>query len=174
GSNVHNSAITNQGGLMANAKPIREGFHTLTPALIVKNAGKAIDFYKKVFDAQELSRFEMPGTGKIMHAEVKIGDSMLMLAEEMPEQGCVAPSSQSGTPPVSLYLYVENVDTVFNRAVESGAKVRMAVADMFWGDRWGQFADPDGQLWSVATHKEDVPDAEMGKRAQEFMKSQKK
>ena len=146
-------------------KPIPPGFHTATPYLTLNDAARAIDFYKRAFGAQEVMRMDGPG-GKIGHAEIKIGDSMIMLADEMPGCGSRSPQSLSGTTG-GIFLYVENADKVFNQAVSAGAQVETPLADMFWGDRYGRLKDPFGHSWSVATHKEDVAPAEMSKRMQE-------
>ncbi len=152
---------------MANSvKPIPEGYHTLTPYLVCRNAGRAIEFYKLVFGAQEYLR--MPGpAGKITHAELKIGDSMMFLCDEFGEAGSASPEA-SGSRTISLFVYVEDVDSTFNRAVAAGARVEMAVADMFWGDRYGKLTDPFGHQWSIATHKEDVAPEEVARRAQTY------
>jgi PhnB protein len=131
--------------------------------LIIGAAAAAIDFYKKAFGATELFRFPMPD-GKIGHAEIKIGDSPIMLADEFPEMGHKGPKSLGGSP-VSLMIYVEDVDTVFNRAVDAGATVKEAVQDKFYGDRIGTLTDPFGHVWHVSTHKEDVSVEEMERRA---------
>lgn len=144
-------------------KPIPEGYHTATPYLIIKGAAEAIGFYKKAFGATELFRFPAPD-GKIGHAEIKIGDSPIMLADEYPDMGYNGPKSLGGSP-VSLMIYVEDVDTVFNRAVDVGATVKEAVSDKFYGDRIGTLVDPFGHVWHVSTHKEDVSLDEMEKRA---------
>jgi PhnB protein len=141
---------------------IPTGYHTVTPYLIVRNAAAALDFYKKAFGAVELMRFPGPG-GKLMHAEMKIGDSPVMLADEMPEEGHVGPQTLGGAA-VSLLLYVENVDARFAQAIAAGATVKRAVADQFYGDRTGTLADPFGHVWSLATHKEDVSMEEMQRR----------
>ncbi len=145
----------------------RKGFHTVTPYLVVHDAAKAIDFYKRVFGAEELFRMDGP-QGKIGHAELKIGDSIIMLADEMPGAMCRSPQSLGGTS-VNIYLYVKDVDEVFQKAGAAGVKVNMPVADMFWGDRYGQFTDPFGHSWSVATHKEDVKPEELRQRAESAM-----
>jgi PhnB protein len=148
------------------AKPIPDGYHTITPALTVKNGAEAIEFYKRALGAEELMR--MPGPdGRLMHAELKIGDSRFMLGEEMPEQSCKAPISV-GAVSSSLYVYVQDVDKAFQRAVEGGAKSVMPVTDMFWGDRYGVVEDPAGHRWGLATHKEDPSPEEMARRQQEF------
>jgi PhnB protein len=143
-------------------KPIPDGYHTVTPYLIVKDAARALDFYRKAFGARELMRFPGPG-GKVLHAEIKIGDSPIMLADECPEMSARSPQALGGTP-VGIALYVEDVDAVFNRAVAAGAKVLKPVQDQFYGDRSGTVTDPFGHQWTVATHKEDVSFEEMQKR----------
>jgi PhnB protein len=151
------------------AKPIPEGMHSLTPHLVCANAAEAITFYKNAFGATEL--FRMPGRdGKIGHAQIKIGDSVVMLTDEAPQQGMLGPKSLKGTP-VSLYLYVENADKAFERAVAAGATVLMPLADMFWGDRWGLVEDTFGHHWHIASHTRDVSEDEM-KRAMQEMKCQ--
>jgi len=144
-------------------KPIPEGYHSVTPYLIIKGAADAIEVYKKAFGATELFRFPAPD-GKIGHAEIKIGDSPIMLADEFAEMGYKGPRALGGSP-VSLMIYLEDVDTVFNRAVEAGASVKQAVQDKFYGDRTGTLTDPFGHLWHVSTHKEDVSMEEMEERA---------
>ena len=144
-------------------KPVPEGFHTVTPHLTVKNAGEAIEFYKKAFGAEEIARMPGPG-GSVMHAEMRIGDSPIMLNDEFPEHGARGPKTIGGTP-VSIHLYVNDVDALFDRAVKAGAKVTMPIADMFWGDRFGKLEDPFGHQWSMATHKEDVTAEECAQRA---------
>ena len=144
-------------------KPVPDGYHTATPYLIVNGAAQAIEFYKKAFGATELMRMPQPG-GKIGHAEIKIGDSPIMLADESPDVGARSPQSIGGSP-VSIMLYVEDVDRIFSQAVAAGAKVKRPVADQFYGDRTGGIEDPFGHLWYIATHKEDVSPEEMRKRA---------
>lgn len=144
---------------------IPQGYHSLTPYLVVRDGVRAIDFYKQSFGATELSRMAGPD-GKIAHAELKIGDSIFMLSDEM--MGNRSPQSLGGSA-VSIFLYVDDVDSVFNRAVSAGAKSDMLPADMFWGDRYGKLTDPFGHLWGIATHIEDVAPAEMEKRAREAM-----
>jgi PhnB protein len=144
-------------------KPIPEGYHSVTPYLIIEGAGEAIEFYQKAFGAKELFRFPTPD-GKIGHAEIKIGDSPIMLADAYPAMGYNSPKSLGGSP-VSLMIYVENVDTVFNQAVQAGATVKEALTDKFYGDRTGSLIDPFGHVWHVSTHKEDVSVEEMEKRA---------
>jgi PhnB protein len=148
---------------MANVKPIPDGYPQLTPYLAVERAGDAIDFYSKVFGANE--RMRMPGPdGKVGHAELEIGDSMIMLADEFPDMGHRGPKAIGGTP-VTINLYVEDVDDTFRRALEEGATALRDVEDQFYGDRAGQFEDPFGHRWNIATHVEDVPPDEMEKRA---------
>ena len=149
--------------MTSRVKPIPEGYHTATPYLIVRDAARAIEFYKKAFGAKELMRMADP-SGKIGHAEIKIGDSPIMLADEAPGMGHRSPESLGGSP-VSILLYVEDVDAVFNQAVAAGAKVQRPVADQFYGDRTGGVTDPFGHVWYVATHMEDVSPEEMRKRA---------
>ena|SRR6266436_2873621 len=146
-------------------KPIPEGHHTLTPHLVVKGASEAIEFYKKAFGAEELTRMPGPDGKTIMHAALKIGDSRLFLVDEFPQMGSVGPLSLGGSP-VFIHVFVEDVDTVFNQAVSAGAEVRMPLVDAFWGDRYGQLVDPFGHKWSLATHKEDLTPEEISNRAQ--------
>jgi uncharacterized glyoxalase superfamily protein PhnB len=148
---------------MAKVKPIPEGFHSLTPHIVVRGAAQAIEFYKKAFGAVEVRRSPMPDGKTLMHADLKIGDSHLLLVDEMPGMGVHAPR-EPGATSVTLHLFVEDVDAVFNRAVAAGAQVTMPVSDMFWGDRYGQLTDPFGHGWSIATHKEDLSPEEMKKR----------
>jgi PhnB protein len=149
-------------------QPIPDQYHSVTPYLTVKGASEAIDFYKKVFGATELLRVPGPG-GLIMHAEIKIGDSTIMLADENPQMGNKGPLSMGGTP-VTLMMYVEDVDAQVERAVAAGAKLTQPVSDKFYGDRSGGFTDPFGHSWHIATHKEDVSFEEMERRMKEFMK----
>jgi len=146
-------------------KPVPEGHHSITPHLVVKGASQAIEFYKQAFGAKEVRRLLGPDGKSIIHAEVKIGDSLLFLVDEIPEMNCLGPGSSGGTP-VTIHLFVENVDSVFKAALAAGAKERMPVADMFWGDRYGRLVDPFGHEWSVATHQEDLSPEELSKRAQ--------
>ena len=143
-------------------QPIPTGYHAVTPYLIVHDAAKALEFYKKAFGAVELMRFPGPG-GKIMHAEVKIGDSPVMLADEMPDGGYVGPKTLGGAG-VSMMLYVEDVDSRFKQAVAAGATVKREVEDQFYGDRLGTIVDPFGHVWSISTHKEDLTMDEIQKR----------
>lgn len=147
---------------MANVKSIPDGYHSVTPYLIIKGASDAIEFYKKAFGATELFRMPAPG-GKVGHAEIKIGDSPIMLADESPEMGYVGPATLGGTP-VSIMIYVEDVDTVYNQAIAAGGKELKPLQDQFYGDRSGSLKDPFGHTWHVATHKEDVSPEEMDKR----------
>ena len=151
------------------AKAIPDGYRTATPYLIVKGAGEAIEFYKRAFGATEMLRMADP-QGRVGHAEIKIGDSVIMLADEHPAMGYRGPRSLGGSS-VSILLYLEDVDGVFERAVKAGAKVQRAVADQFYGDRSGTLEDPFGHVWTVATHVEDVPPEEMHRRAQAAMRS---
>ncbi len=141
---------------------IPEGFSTLTPYLVMSGASEAIEFYKKVFSATELVRMPMPN-GKVGHAELRIGNSRFMLADEMPEMNMRGPKSLGGSP-VGLCVYFEDCDSVFNRAVSSGAKVERPLADQFYGDRSGTVVDPFGHVWTIATHKEDVSPEEIKQR----------
>ena len=150
-------------------KAIPDGYHSVTPYLIVNGAAKAMDFYKRAFGAVELMRMARPD-GKIGHAEMRIGDSAIMLADEHPEMGYRSPQSLGGAA-VSLMVYVERVDDVFGRAVAGGAKELQAIKDQFYGDRSGTLQDPFGHTWTVATHVEDVPPEEMRRRAEKFMQS---
>jgi PhnB protein len=148
--------------------PIPAGYHSVTPYLMVRNAVGAIAFYREAFGAEELMRFEGP-PGRIAHAEVKIGDSHVMLADEQPGEGFVGPQTLGGAG-ASLMLYVEDVDKTFARAVAAGATVRRPVADQFYGDRVGTLTDPFGHVWTVATHKEDVSVEEAKRRMEAMMK----
>jgi len=143
-------------------KPVPDGYHTATPYLVVNGAARALEFYKKAFGATESMRLPGP-EGKVMHAEIKIGDSTIMLADEFPEMGAKGPQAFGGSP-VSILLYVEDVDARFSRAVAAGATVQRPVQDQFYGDRSGTLVDPFGHTWSIATHKEDVSPEEMAKR----------
>jgi PhnB protein len=148
-------------------KPIPEGFHSVTPGLVVRGAAQAIDFYKKALGAQELVR--MPGAdGTIMHAELKIGDSVIFISDEVPGKGVTRSPQTLGGCTGTLNIYVPNVDQVFKQAIAAGGKESMPVADQFWGDRYGTFTDPFGHSWGVATHKEDLTAEEMQQRMQEF------
>jgi uncharacterized glyoxalase superfamily protein PhnB len=146
------------------APAIPKGYHTVTPSLFVAGAAKAIDFYKKALGAQELMRFPGPD-GKIMHAEIKVGDSIIMLADEMPDMGGRGPQSIGGTP-VSFFVYGENVDAAWKRAVDAGAKEVVPLADQFWGDRTGCLQDPFGHQWWLAQHVQDLTPEEIRKNAE--------
>ncbi len=148
-------------------KPIPEEYRTITPVLTVSDAARAIDFYKKAFGAEERFRMPTPDGQHVMHAELKIGDSVFMVGDEMPGQDCRSPHAFGGTP-VGFYVYVEDVDRAFERAVDAGAEVKMPVEDMFWGDRIGTVTDPSGHLWTLATHVEDVSPEETARRGREF------
>lgn len=147
------------------AHPIPEGYHALTPHLVIKGASEAIEFYKKAFGAQEVCRMPFPpgpdGQPKVGHAELQIGDSKLFLADEFPEYGSTGPSGGS---PVTIHLYVTDADAAFARAVEAGATVGMPLMDMFWGDRYGKLIDPFGHHWSIAEHLEDLTPEQMQER----------
>jgi len=145
-------------------KPIPEDMHSITPHLVCAGAANAIEFYKKAFGATEKARLPGPD-GRLMHAAVRIGDSTVMLVDEMPEWGALGPKALKGSP-VTIHLYVDDVDAVVARAVKAGAKVTMPVADQFWGDRYGQLEDPFGHRWSVGTHVRDVSTQEMQKAMQ--------
>jgi PhnB protein len=147
--------------------PIPEGYHTATPYLAIDGAADALEYYKKAFGAKERIRMEAPG-GKIGHAEIEIGDSIVMVADTFPQSSTKAPSELGGTT-AGVFLYVEDVDAVVKQAVDAGATVTMEVADQFWGDRFGSIKDPFGHSWSIATHVEDVPEEEMAERAKEAM-----
>ena len=149
-----------------NTQAIPRGYHTVTPSIVVAGAAKAIDFYKKGFGAEELMRLPGPG-GMIMHAELQIGDSIIMLSDEMPDQGGKGPKSYGGTP-VSFFIYRENVDEAWKRAVGAGAKEIMPLDNQFWGDRTGCLEDPFGHRWWLAQHIEDLTPEEMQQRSQEF------
>lgn len=150
--------------MASKVKPIPDGYHTATPYLVVNGAARAIEFYKQAFGAQELFRMGGPD-GKIGHAEIRIGDSPIMLSDEM--MGNKSPDSLGGSPG-GIFLYVEDVDGVFDQAVKAGAKEEMRPMDMFWGDRFGSLIDPFGHRWSLATHVEDVAPEEMEKRSREW------
>ena len=143
-------------------KAIPDGYYSLTPYLIIKGAAEAIEFYKSAFGAVEIIRMPGPG-GRIMHAEVKIGNTMLMLSDENPERGYLSPTTRGGATS-SVMLYTDDVDATFKKALAAGAKQESAPSDMFWGDRMGNLTDPFGHSWAIATHKEDVSPEEMQKR----------
>ena len=151
---------------MSTGKPVPEGFRTVTPHLICNGASAAIDFYKKAFNAVELVRLPGP-QGRLMHACIRIGDSHVMLVDEMPEWGALGPKSLKGSP-VTIHLFVPDVDALVAQAVAAGATITMPIADMFWGDRYGKIEDPFGHQWSVATHQRDVSPDEMQKAMQQM------
>jgi PhnB protein len=150
-----------------NVKAIPDGYHSITPNITVSDAAAALAFYQKAFGAEEISRMPGPG-GKIMHAELRIGDSRLMLADEMPEMGNKGPKAIGGSP-LSFYVYVNNVDVSWKRAVDAGAKVVMPLEDMFWGDRTGRLEDPFGYPWVLAQHIQDLTPAEIKSGQDAFM-----
>jgi PhnB protein len=152
---------------MSKVKAVPDGFHTLTPHLTVRNATEALEFYKKAFGAEVGHVAYMPN-GKVMHAGLRIGDSMLMLNDEMPEYGVVSPLSTNGTA-VTIHIYTEEVDKAFNRAVSAGAQVKMPLQDQFWGDRYGVVTDPYGHKWSLAAHVKDLSPEEMERDMKEAM-----
>jgi PhnB protein len=152
---------------MAAVKPIPDNYPRVTPYLSIDGASDAIEFYKNIFGAEERVRMDAPG-GKIAHAEIAIGDSMVMLADVFPDMGGKSPKDIGGSP-VTLMVYVENVDDTYQRALDAGATAERKVEDQFYGDRTGSFTDPWGHIWHIATHVEDVSEEEMARRAQEFM-----
>jgi PhnB protein len=151
---------------MASVKPIPEGYHSITPALVSSNANAAIEFYKKAFGATEKGGPALGPDGRVIHAELRIGDSVIFVNDTM------GPASNLGPEPkvhaLQLHLYVENADQVFERAVKAGARVAEPLQNMFWGDRYGKISDPDGHIWAIATHVEDVAPQEMEKRMRQF------
>jgi PhnB protein len=149
-------------------KHIPEGYHAVTPYLFVQGAANALDFYKRAFGAVELLRFEGPN-GTIGHAEIRIGDSPVMLADEVPEMGARSPRTYGGSP-VGLMIYVEDVDSTFPQAIAAGGKELRPLADQFYGDRSGTLTDPYGHIWTVATHKEDVSHEELRRRSEEQLR----
>jgi len=148
-------------------QPVPEGYHTITPYLAVDSAAEAIDFYQRAFGAQERVRMDGPG-GAIMHAELQVGDSMIMLSDPFPQSSTTPPKQLGGTS-VSIFAYVENIDDVYKQAIDAGASSLMEPDDMFWGDRFGSVQDPFGHSWTIATHIEDVEPEEMQRRSEEFM-----
>ena len=151
------------------AKAVPQGFHTLTPHLVVRNADHAIEFYKKAFGAEVIGDIARMPNGKVMHALLRIGDSNLMLNDEMPEMGALAPGSGSSS--VTIHLYTPDVDALFNRATSAGAQVKMPLADQFWGDRYGVVTDPSGHQWSIAAHVKDLSPEEIHRSMKETMAS---
>jgi PhnB protein len=148
-------------------KPIPQGYHVVTPYLAVDDAAQAIEYYKKAFGAKERGRMEAPD-GKIAHAELEIGDSLVMLSDPFPQFATKPPKELGGTS-ASVFMYVEDVDATVKQAVDAGATVTTEVSDQFWGDRFGTITDPFGQVWSIATHVEDVPPEEMAERSKAAM-----
>ena len=148
-------------------KPIPSGYHAVTPSLTLKDSKKAIEFYKKAFGAQELARLMTPDGKTVMHGQLKIGDSMLMLGGEMPPH-CLSPKSRGGTS-VTLHIYTADADAAFDRAVKAGCTVRMPVSDTFWGDHYGVVEDPFGHQWAIATHRHDYTPEQIAANAREFM-----
>jgi len=152
--------------MASQVKPVPDGFRTVTPNLVCRNTAKAIDFYKKAFEAKELVR--MPGPdGTILHAEIQIGDSRIFLNDTMNKHAAATPEPGVSNP-MYIHLYVPDVDAYFDRAIQGGARAEMPVQDMFWGDRYGKLTDPFGQQWGIATHKEDVTPEEMRRRQDAF------
>jgi uncharacterized glyoxalase superfamily protein PhnB len=145
---------------MSKVNPIPDGYGTVTPTLTVRGAAQAIEFYKEAFDAQEIFRFPGPDGNTIMHAEIKIGNSIVMLNDEIPQMNCRSPQSIGGTGS-SIFLYVNDADATFNKAVSAGAKSLVPLMDAFWGDRFGSVQDPYGHVWSIATHKKDMTPEEI-------------
>ena len=154
------------------AKPIPDGYHTLTPFLTVRDAARAIEFYKNAFGAIDRGAAKGPD-GKIMHAELMIGDSIIMLSDEYPEFGALSPLSSGGAG-MGLHIYIDGVDAAFDRAVKAGAQVTMPVSDQFWGDRYGKLKDPFGHVWSIATHTKDMSEEEMKRSMDEAMSKMQK
>jgi uncharacterized glyoxalase superfamily protein PhnB len=150
--------------MASTVKRIPDGYHTVTPHLVVRGAAKAIAFYQKAFGAKELSRHPGPDGASIMHAELQIGNSRIFLNDEYPEMGATSPQALQGTP-VTLHCYVEDADGLFARAVEAGAQVVMPLADQFWGDRYGMVSDPFGHRWSIASHIKDLTPEQMKQAA---------
>jgi len=155
---------------MAGVNPIPKGMHTLTPNLVIRDCTKAIEFYKRALGAQEVSRMPAPDGKGIWHAELRIGDSMVFMNDEMPGMGRSAPTPENPVP-VTMWLYVKDCDAAFRQAMQAGAKETMKPADMFWGDRCAGVADPYGYLWSFATHQKDLTDEEMRRAGEEFARS---
>ena len=158
---------------MAKVKPIPDGSHAITPGLVVKDARKAIEFYKTALGAKELLVMPGPDGRSVMHAELQIGDSKFYLGDESPEWGAISPQTLGGSG-VSLNIYTEDCDAMFKRAVAAGATVKMPLTDMFWGDRYGKITDPFGHNWGISTHVEDVSEADMDRRGKEWMASMAK
>lgn len=157
---------------MADVKPVPDGMHTVTPHLVCRGAAQAIEFYKKAFGATEICRFAGPGDDKIMHAEIRIGDSLVFLSDEFPDYGSIGPQTLNGST-VTIHLQVPDVDATFQTAVAAGATPTVPPMDMFWGDRYGKLTDPFGHHWSVATHIRDVSPEEMQQAAAAAFAEQK-
>jgi len=149
---------------MSPVKAIPAGYHSISPSLTCKDAARAIEFYKSVLGAEELMRMKTPDGSKITHAEIKIGDSIVFINDELGPQT----AATSGPPGISLFLYVEDADATFNRAVANGSNVKMPLENQFWGDRFGSITDPFGHSWGIATHVEDLTPEEIGRRATAF------
>ncbi len=152
------------------AKPIPDGYNTVSTYIVVQDAEKALDFYAKAFGAEPCVKMPGPGGHGVMHAEMRLGDSMVMLTEVNPQWGLKCPKGYGGSP-ATLHIYVEDADALFQRAVGAGCEVKFPVTDMFWGDRFGKVVDPFGHEWGIATHKEDLSDEELAKRREEFFAS---
>lgn len=152
---------------MSEVQPIPSGYHTVTPSIFVKGAAQAMDFYKQAFGAEEVCRHTTPDGSKVMHGELQIGDSKLFIADEFPEFGMLSPQSLNSNS-VTFYIYVENCDEFFNRAVSAGAAAFRALEDTFWGDRVGMISDPYGHKWNISTHVRDVTPEEMAAASAEF------
>jgi uncharacterized glyoxalase superfamily protein PhnB len=155
---------------MAQAKPVPDGFRTVTPHMIIRNASTAIEFYKKAFNAEEVMRLPGPDGTSVMHAEIRVGNSIIMIVDELKEWGLQGPETLGDTP-VSIHLYVDDADAWFERATKAGAEAIMPVQDTFWGDRYGKVKDPFGHQWSIATHVEDLAPEQINERmAEQFAK----
>jgi uncharacterized glyoxalase superfamily protein PhnB len=155
--------------IVAAVKPIPEGYHSITPHLTVRGADRAIEFYRRAFGAEEIGRMHGPDGRTVMHAELKIGNSLFFLGDEVPGMDCRSPETYGGSP-AGFYLYVRNVDEAFRKALDAGATVKRPVTDMFWGDRTGSVQDPFGYVWDLATRKENVSPDEMKRRGEEFFR----
>ena len=158
--------------MAGSAKPIPDGFNTVNAYLVVKNAKEALDFYSRAFGAETVSRMPGPDGKSTVHAEMRIGNSTVMLTDENPAWEAKSPGTLGGSP-ASLHIYVHNADALFDRAVKAGCTVQMAMHDAFWGDRYGKVKDAFGYLWGIATHKEDLSPEEIGNRAAQYFASMK-
>jgi len=156
--------------MSAAVKAIPDGFHSVNVYLIVPNAVEALEFYGRAFGAEQVSRMAGPDGVSTMHAEMRIGDTNVMLSDENPALGCKSPATLGGSP-VSMYLYVQDADEAFQRAVDAGCQVKQPLMDAFWGDRYGNVTDPYGHSWGIGTHKEDVSPEELNRRAKEYFAS---